>query len=149
MTEPIARHADLYDCRDCQCDAAVPPRDALPTLNELPFVAAPNARIVARLPRHASPAAAMAAALDAMAAQDERDQDTAWAHLAAGRADVPRVTFPDTDAPCIAGDHYPTDDGAACRYCGLPAEIVSPRELVAALRAAGAPIDPDPEPMTD
>jgi|GEM_PF-7072867 len=37
-----------------------------------------------------------------------------------------------TEPPCIAGDHYPNDDGTACHYCGLAAEIVAPDELMAA-----------------
>lgn len=40
------------------------------------------------------------------------------------------------DAPCIAGDHFPNDDGTACAYCGLPAETVAPDELGRELWAA-------------
>jgi hypothetical protein len=41
--------------------------------------------------------------------------------------DVPTAApDPATDAPCIAGDHYPNADGTACAYCGLPAESIAP-----------------------
>lgn len=37
---------------------------------------------------------------------------------------APRVSLPVdvVPGPCIAGDHFPNDDGTACAYCGLPAE---------------------------
>jgi hypothetical protein len=40
---------------------------------------------------------------------------------------------PNTEPPCIAGDHYPNDAGDACYYCGLPAEPGDPQELAEAL----------------
>lgn len=42
------------------------------------------------------------------------------------------------EPPCIAGEHYPNDDGTACAYCGLPAVTMTDAEE---LRQDAADVD--------